>query len=145
VYAYDSYRRRVFVAAGDIDGDGKAEIITGKGNGSPYVRVWKVGAGGTMSEVASFYANDSTYRGGVTVAVGDVDGDGKAEIITEAGPNRSSSVRVWKVGAGGSVGEIVRFSAYDSSYRTRVYVAAGNVDGDGMAEIVTGAAAVSNR
>ena len=64
--------------------------------------------------------------------------DGKAEIITGTGPNGGSQVRVWKVGAGGTISQVVGFSAYDSSYKKRVYVAAGDVGGDGIAEIVTG-------
>jgi hypothetical protein len=137
-----SASRRVFVAAGDIDGDGKAEIITGY-NGSPRVRVWKVGAAGAISRVASFYAYDSAYQGGVSVAAGDVDGDGKAEIITGPGPNGGARIRVWKVGVGYAVSEVTSFSAYDSSSNRRVYVGAGQVAGDGIAEIVTGTAAVT--
>jgi hypothetical protein len=58
----------VHVAAGDITGDGVAEIITGAGaGGGPHVRAVSV-TGATLTEVASFYAYDPAFFGGVRVA-----------------------------------------------------------------------------
>ncbi len=69
----------------DVDGDGMDEIITGAGPlGGPHVRVLKVSSG-TLTELASFFAYDPKFGGGVFVACGDVTGDGVAEVITGAG------------------------------------------------------------
>src|SRR5262245_58834342 len=69
----------VRVAAGDVNGDGKADVITANGPGGlPRVCVFD---GATRAELYNFFASDSTSRGGVYVAAGDVDGDGKADVI----------------------------------------------------------------
>lgn len=69
------------VAAGDIDGDGKDEIIAG--TGGEYATVTIIKADGSQSK---FKVLD---KYGVNVAVADLDGDGKAEIITATGPGHS--------------------------------------------------------
>ena len=138
-YAYDpAFRGGVNVAVGNVTGDGVAEIITGAGpGGGPHVRAFSV-AGGGLTEVAGFYAYDPAFRGGVNVAVGDVTGDGVAEIITGAGPGGGPHVRAFSV-AGGGLTEVAGFYAYDPAFRGGVRVAAGDVTGDGVAEIITGA------
>src|SRR5262245_61344092 len=124
----------LFVAAGDVNGDGRADIITGAGAGSsPQVRIWDAA---TFTEIAGFVAYDGAFSGGVTVAAGDVDGDGVTDIVTGAGPGGSPRVRVWN-GATGAM--IADFLAYDPSFAGGVNVAAGDIDGDGRADIVTGA------
>ena len=56
------------MAAADLTGDGVAEIITGAGpGGGPHVRAFSL-AGGASTEVASFFAYDPAFTGGVTVA-----------------------------------------------------------------------------
>ena len=74
----------VFVAAGDVNGDGCADIVTGAGaGGGPHVRVFD---GRTGTETHGFFAFAPAFTGGVRVAAGDVNGDGHAEIIIGAGP-----------------------------------------------------------
>ncbi len=77
--AYEaSYIGGVRIATGDLTGDGIAEIVTAPGrNHVPLVRVFS--QSGTM--LTEFLAFDSGFLGGVDVAVGDVDGDGKNDII----------------------------------------------------------------
>src|SRR5262249_14185695 len=70
------------VAAGDVTGDGKADIVTGAGAGpGPHVKVFDASG----AEVRNFFAYAPAFTGGVTVAAGDLDGDGHAEILTGAG------------------------------------------------------------
>jgi uncharacterized repeat protein (TIGR01451 family) len=137
-FAYDpGFGGGVFVACGDVTGDGVAEIITGAGQGGgPHLRVFQV-SGGSVTELASFFAYEPAFGGGVLVAAGDVTGDGIAEIITGAGPGSGPQVRVWSLSGG--LREIAGFLAYDPRFSGGVSVAAGDVDGNGTAEIVTGA------
>ena len=76
------------MAADDLNGDGRAEIITGAGaGGGPHVKVFD---GKDLSVLHSFFAYESGYSGGVRVAAGDVTGDGRADIVTGTGGGYST-------------------------------------------------------
>src|SRR5262249_13983377 len=108
----------VFVGAGDIDGDGRADIITGAdAGGGPHVRVF---SGTTGAELASFFAYAPGFAGGVRVAGTDVDGDGRADIITGAGPGGGPHVPAFN---GITLAELASFYAYDRAFPGGVFVA----------------------
>jgi len=119
-FAYDiSFIGGIFVAAGDVNGDGAADIVTGTGAGAvPHVKVFD---GKTGAEIRSFFAYAVSFTGGVHVAAGDLDGDGRAEIVTGAGPGGGPHVKVFD-GATGA--ETRSFFAFDPTYTGGVYVAA---------------------
>jgi hypothetical protein len=118
-FAYDAaLRGGVRVAAGDTDGDGRAEIVTGAGSAAPHVRVFS-SAGN--QELANYFAYTPTLSGGVNVAAGDLDGDGRAEIVTGTG-SAAPHVQVWD---GQTFAARASFYAGDASTRTGVGVAVG--------------------
>jgi fibronectin-binding autotransporter adhesin len=108
----------VFVAAGDVDGDGAAEIVTGAGAGAgPHIKIFN---GNTLNVEASFFAYEATFTGGVSVATTDQDGDGRADIIAGAGPGAQPHVKVFD---GETLGLLASFLAYDRTYTGGVHVA----------------------
>jgi FG-GAP repeat protein len=140
----------VNVACGDLDGDGKSEIITSPGPGpgqSAHVRAFSYNPRTQQVEDTgvSFLAYPPGIDLGANIATGDLDGDGKAEIITGPGPGSAfgAHVRAFKVDASGPLGTWsasplpVSFLAYPASVGFGVNVAAGDIDGDGRAEIIT--------
>ena len=66
-----------------------------------------------------------------------MNGDGIAEIIT--GTTRAGGpVRVFTIGGPGQVAEIASFFPYIPAFEGTVRVAAADVNGDGLADIITG-------
>src|SRR5207237_201715 len=84
---FGSFAGGVFVAVGDVNGDGTADIIVGVDAGTaPSVHVYNGRTGGIFSGVmGNFQAYLGTFKGGVRVAAADLNGDGKAEVITAPG------------------------------------------------------------
>src|SRR5690606_24905407 len=79
------------------------------------------------------------FRGGVRVAAGDADGDGRDEIITAPGAGGGPHVRVFDFDPlTGAAEPIGGFFAYDPDFRSGVFVAAGDADLNGAADIFTG-------
>ncbi|MCA9069926.1 MAG: VCBS repeat-containing protein, partial [Planctomycetaceae bacterium] len=133
----------VFVAVADLNGDNHADIITGAGpGGGPHVRVF---SGMDGSELFSFFAYNSGFTGGVHVAAGDITNDGIPDIITAAGQGGGPHVRVFDgatpqtggVAGTDMGGPLGSFFAYDDSFTGGVFIATGDVDGDGRVDIVT--------
>ncbi len=134
--AYDpAFTGGVEVAAGDLDGDGIAEIVTGPGNGGgPHVEVFGVGAKAeAVTTRAGFLAYDPAFRGGVYVAVGGFGPGIGPAIVTGAGAGGGPVVRVLRLSAGTAVpvgGPVDGSAVFDPGFRGGVSVAAGELDGD---------------
>ncbi len=127
----------VYVAAGNLAGPGPAQIVTGPGPGLT-ARVRAFNADGT-ARPTDFLVYPVGFTGGVRVAVCDFDGDGRAEIVTGAGPTGGPHVRIIKLDAGGlPIGDLANFMAYDPGMTAGMFVACGDVDGDGIPELILG-------
>lgn len=134
-FAYDQgFPGGVSVAVGDVLGDAEPEVVTGAGpGGGPHVRIFSMSG----APLGGFFAYDGGFAGGVSVAVGDVLGDAKAEIVTGPTFGGGPHVRVFD----GSGAALAGFFAYDPSFTLGIRVAAGEVLSGGPAEIVVGPAA----
>lgn len=86
--------------------------------------------------LASFYATSSGFTGGIRLAAADLNGDGFADVIAVAGPGGGPQVTVFD---GRSQSVIEAFYAVAPGFTGGLYVAAGDVNGDGKADIVVGA------
>jgi subtilisin family serine protease len=129
-FAYTlNFKGPINVAAGDLDGSGKQEIVTGAGQGGgPHVRVFNIEG----QPQAEFFAYESWNRGGVNLAVGDVLGDQAAEIVTGPGKGAKPEVKIFN-----KQGKLLKkFMAYDEKSVIGVKVAVGDVNGDRKNEVI---------
>lgn len=143
------------VAIGDVNGDDVLDVIVGSGPGG--LSELKVVDGNRVNDVdehgvilrsallADFRSIDRKYRGGILVAAGDVNADGKDDVIVGADAGYRPVVRVFD-GARLTPGLhsarealIGEFLAFDHRFRGGVSVAAGDITGDGYADVVAGA------
>jgi hypothetical protein len=135
----------VRVALADLDGDHRPELVTAPGPGmEPEIGIFSqqwVNGRDRGTRLGHFLAFESSFRGGVSVATGEVNGNGKAEIVAAPGPGHSPQVRVFD-----STGhELYSFLAFSPDYTGGLSVATGDLNGDGIAEIVVGTLAAPAR
>ncbi len=122
----------VHVAAGNFDGDYTTpdSLVTAPGaGGGPDLIVWRTvqqadGQIKVAGKLAEFNAYDPRFTGGVNVTTGDVDGDGRSELIVGAGPGGGPHVRIFKFDVSDQRFVLVNeFMAYDPNFRGGVSVA----------------------
>ncbi|MFA6995484.1 MAG: S8 family serine peptidase [Patescibacteria group bacterium] len=132
-----AWRGGLSLAVGDLDGRGQKEIVVGYGQGAaPIVKIFTP-EGRILS---SFYVYEKKFRGGVKVAVANIDGRrdyNKAEIIVAPGPGRESQIKIFDNRA------VLKkqFLGFRSNWQGGVNLTAGDINNDGIGEIVVGAAA----
>jgi hypothetical protein len=130
----------VYVAAGDVTGDGTPDlVITPDQGGGPRVRVFD---GKTFGLVADFFGiSDPNFRGGARAAVGDVNGDGVGDLVVAAGFQGGPRVAVFDgktLASGDPVRLFNDFYAFEQTLRNGVFITVGDIDGDGKADIIAG-------
>ncbi|MFO0851456.1 MAG: hypothetical protein U0871_23295 [Gemmataceae bacterium] len=132
-FAYDpSFRGGVRVAVADLTGDGVPEIVTGPGRGGPpIVRVFD---GRDFSLLTEFTAFDPPHDLGVYVAAADRTANGRSMVAVGSGEGGPAQVRVFDLAAGTMIDQ---FTAHPPELLCGVRVAFGDVDGDGMPDLIT--------
>jgi hypothetical protein len=129
-----NYKKEISLAVGNVVGDAKKEIVIGAGSGiEPAVKIFDL-AGNAVNQ--GWLAYDQNFKGGVKVALGDLNGDGYKEIVVGSGNGGGPHVRIFN-----GQGKLVDpgFFAYDQNFRGGVNVTCADLNNDGKDEIITGA------
>ncbi len=126
------------VAIGDLDGDGKPDLAVAN-EGSNNVSVLR-NTSTSGSIVAGFFAAKTDFTTGSfpnSVAIGDLDGDGKADLAVANGNSNSVSV-LRNTSSSGSITTSSFASKIDfTTGDGPVSVAIGDLDGDGKPDLAT--------
>ncbi len=134
-YPYgEKYNSGINIAIGNIQDDKKLEIVTGtQQGGGPQIRIFNYQ--GNLIHTG-WFAYNKNFRGGVNVALGDLNGNGYKEIVTGAGFGGGPHIRIFR-----SDGHLFDpgFFSYDLKFRGGVNVACLDLNNDGKDEIITGA------
>ncbi|VTS07336.1 PQQ-dependent sugar dehydrogenase [Tuwongella immobilis] len=147
-----NFRGGATSAIGDGNGDGFLDLAIGAGiGGGPRVAVYNGALGFPWNTTPSspfldFFVFDPSFTGGVSLASADTTGDGMAELIVGAGPGGGPVVSVFNgallsKGLPANQARIVSFLTGDVNNRGGVNVAARDLTGDQIAELLIGSGA----
>lgn len=126
-----SFRGGITLDVIDLDGNGTKEVVTGPEVGAPHVQIFGLN-GRRLSP--GFFAFSPGFRGGIDVAGGDTNGDTRDEIVVT--PRADAQVRVKVYNTNGDVIHGT-FLAFPRQFTGGGVVASGDVDGNGVDDIIT--------
>ncbi len=129
-----NYKNGYSIALGDVAGNGNDEILIGTGkNSESSINIFKVGGGYSLSRLYRWFGFERSFRGGVNVAAGNVDGVGKDEVIVGAGSGKGPIIKVFEASGKKLYKDI---TAYKTLLKTGIDVRSADVDFDGTDDII---------
>lgn len=149
-----SFTGGVFVTTGDVNGDGTPEVVvTPDVTGGPRVRIHsgaaintqKLAFTGTQASdiVADFFGiQDPNFFGGARAAIGDMNADGFGDVMVAAGFGGGPRVAGFSGNGITSATQVKLFNDFfafpDPALRDGAYIAGGDLNGDGFADMIAG-------
>lgn len=124
------------IGQGDIDGDGLIDVVVGSGLGmTPNIHLYRNTGTGSLEILQSLHgvcpAAFNGYVGGI--GIGDVNGDGHADIVASGGGNSPSScIMIFLSNSEGRFREPIYLKSYDIPQTLRV----ADIDGDQRADVI---------
>src|SRR5690606_35833954 len=129
------FRGGVTVAAADLNGDSRADVITGAGpGGGPHVQVFNGVTGALLpGPIGSFFAYRPAFTGGVLLAAGDANAAGQVDVLTGADAGGGPHLQIFH---GGTQAVLFGGFPFSTAYRGGVRIAAADFNADGRVEVV---------
>lgn len=142
--AFGTNKSGADIAMGDVDGDGRSEVIVGQGpGGAPLVRVFDIGTksvtnlnSGISLKSIQITAFDAKNRSGIKVAAADTTGDNKAEIAVSQNAPDESWIKLFSYTQKKTV--LANFRAFPQGQTSGATIAMADLTGDGKAELIVG-------
>lgn len=146
---YDSaFINGVALSVGDVTGDYSNDIVVAPSRGPSEVRVYKnLDFGATFGMYDKFLAYPASFIGGATVAIGDLTGDGRGDIVTSTGSGSYVTVKVFdgaRLNSSQNGVPVREFTAFDATARGGSSISIANAIGDRTLDIVLGGGAYAN-
>jgi len=138
-WAYQqTYKGGVELKLVDMDNDSLSDIITTPTIGGPNVRVYNYDSSSEQFGLLDwFWAYPETFRGGVNIAVSNIDGDEYNEIVTTPRSHGGPNVRVYEYNASTERLALLDWAmAYQDTFRGKIQVKIADLEGDGDSEII---------
>jgi|GEM_PF-728205 len=133
----NTYLGGIFVAAGDVNGDGTPDIIVGQGGGViSRVHIYN---GKTFAQIADFQPYANAYTGGVAVASADFNNDGHADVVTiQNGGGQRPQIEIFSGSAIllGTQTLLGTANPFQSTYTGGAFIATGDVNDDGTPDLI---------
>ncbi len=128
----------VRAVAADVNGDKIADIVVGTGpNGGSRIRVLD---GKTFQDmVTPFSAFESSFNGGIFLAAGDFNHDGRDEVVVTPDQGGGSRVKILALN-GNSMATVADFYGIDdAAFRGGARAAVGDINKDGTPDLIVAA------
>ncbi|MFH1536466.1 MAG: hypothetical protein ABID45_00595, partial [Patescibacteria group bacterium] len=120
------------ISTGNVTGSIAEEIVVAPASsGGPHVKILNR----TCSEIMpGFMAYDEGSSSGVSVGVGDINGEGKDEIVTGPGKGLAPHVKIFN-----AKGKVLSpgFFPYSTDNKSGLFITVADIDNNGVYEIIT--------
>ena len=119
------------IAMGDVNGDGLPDLVVALGDGQGQdIALFIRNADGSFA--APRFLSTGSPWGASSIAVGDVNGDLRADVVATTGGNTPTYFAVFYQASDGSIGPAMHISTFDSP----AHVSLGDLNVDGLLDIV---------